>query len=256
MDFTLEAYSRLLDALSGYNIVTVEDFLSGKASEPFCVLRHDVDRFPSRASRMARLEKRLGVRATYYFRWLPEAAPDIPGEPGFPAKEVIECKLFGHEVGYHYENLSALAALKENGGKNPSELQAKALEDFASKLALLREIAPVWTAAMHGAPRSKVDNSELLRGVELAQYGILGEPYLSPQFTDVTYITDSGRTWSSGEASVRDRLGKPLEEKVKSTDALIELLNSRKYPRLMVRASPHRWAAGTFERLLDTLKRV
>jgi hypothetical protein len=50
MDFTLDAYTRLLDALSGNNVVTVEGFLSGKASEPFCMLWHEGDRFHARAA--------------------------------------------------------------------------------------------------------------------------------------------------------------------------------------------------------------
>ncbi|MBI5001491.1 MAG: hypothetical protein HZB92_08230 [Euryarchaeota archaeon] len=239
MDFTLDAYSRLLDALAGYGVATVEDFLSGKASEPFCVLRHDVDRFPSRASRMARMEKARGVRATYYFRWMPEATPDFPGVPGFPEKEVLECKLFGHEVGYHYENLS------EIGDKD------KALEDFGSKLAILRELAPVRTVAMHGSPLSRVDNADLLRGVDLNKHGLLGDPHISGKFEDVAYITDTGRKWSSGEASVRDRLGRPLGERIKGTEHLVEVMNSQRYKRVMVNTHPQRWARGKVEWLSE-----
>ncbi|MFH0815949.1 MAG: hypothetical protein V1934_03930 [Methanobacteriota archaeon] len=245
-DFTLQTYVRLLEATKKYSIVTVSDFLSGKAVEPFIVLRHDVDKFPARAARMAKLENRLGVHATYYFRWDPKLLHVDRGYPsgkepgGFPASYVLEAKLYGHEVGYHYENLSDFKGDKE-----------KALPDFVEKLAALRKIAPVTTAAMHGAPRSRVRNADMLLGANFKALGLLGEPYISKEFSDLVYVTDSGRRWNSGESSVRDRLGKPAEERVKSTDALMELVKAVKYPRLMVSAHPQRWGVGKVEWIVE-----
>ena len=45
-----------------------------------------------------------------------------------------------------------------------------------------------------------------------------------------------GRMWTSGAGSVRDTMGKPLEEKIKNTDGLIEIVKARKYQRMMVSA--------------------
>jgi hypothetical protein len=76
-DFTLEKYSELLDAIKkGYSTATVEQFLKGEYKEPVIILRHDVDKFPPRAVRMAKLEKSKGISSTYYFRW-------DSGLPGF-----------------------------------------------------------------------------------------------------------------------------------------------------------------------------
>lgn len=36
--------------------------------EKVVILRHDVDRLPGNALKMARLEHEMGVQATYYFR--------------------------------------------------------------------------------------------------------------------------------------------------------------------------------------------
>jgi hypothetical protein len=44
--------------------------------------------------------------------------------------------------------------------------------------------------------------------------------------------------WTSGAGSVRDTMGKPLEERIKNTDGLIEIVKSRKYQRMMVSARP------------------
>ncbi|MDO9538029.1 MAG: hypothetical protein Q7J68_06895, partial [Thermoplasmata archaeon] len=129
----------------------------------------------------------------------------------------------------HYENLSEL---------RNNEL---ALKDFEEKLSRLRKLAPVRTVAMHGAPRIPVRNADMLAGVNLSKYDLLGEPYLSPEFADIVYVTDSGRRWSSGAGSVRDPMGKPREEKVRGTDELIEIVSSKKYPRVMVNARPEGW---------------
>lgn len=229
-DFTLEKYSELLEALkANYKIVRVAEYFSFPKDEEFVlVLRHDVDKFPERAVRMALLEKNLGINSTYYFRWDSKSG-------NFPKQAIIETKKYGHEVGYHYENLSDLRD------------KTKALADFEDKLARFREIAPAQTVAMHGAPRIPVRNADMLAGVELSNYGLLGEPHISPEFADITYITDSGRMWTSGSGSVRDTMGRPLDEKIKNTDGLIEIVKSRKYPRLMVSAHPQRWSLGTGE---------
>jgi len=225
-DFTLEKYSELITVLKdNYRIMTVADYLTLPKDEEFiAVLRHDVDKFPERATRMALLEKNLGIRSTYYFRWDPKTG-------NFPKLAIIECKLYKHEVGYHYENLSELRD------------KTKALADFEYKLAQFRKIAPASTAAMHGAPRVRVRNADMLTGVDLSKYNLLGEPHLSPEFENIAYITDSGRMWTSGAGSVRDTMGKPLEEKIKNTDGLIEIVRSKKYTRMMVSARP---GAGRF----------
>ncbi|MDO9536753.1 MAG: hypothetical protein Q7J68_00350 [Thermoplasmata archaeon] len=234
-DFTLEKYSELVQALKqNYTIMSVADYLTLPKDEEFiAVLRHNVDKFPERAARMARLEKNLGIHSTYYFRWDPKAinwSGTTNGQPGnFPEMHIIECKIYGHEIGYHYENLSELRD------------KEKALADFEDKLEQFRKITLVQTVAMHGAPTSSVRNADMLAGVNLSKYDLLGEPHISAEFKNIVYITDSGRMWTSGAGSVRDTLGKPLEEKVKNTDALIEIVKSGKYPRVMVNAGPEGW---------------
>jgi hypothetical protein len=248
MDFTLPTYVRLLEATTKYSIVTVSDFLSGKAAEPFIVLRHDVDKNPYRAARMAKLENRLGVHATYYFRWDPKLLHVDRGYPsgteagGFPASYVLEAKLYGHEVGYHYENLSSLAS------KKGEALRERALADFTEKLASLRKIAPV--ATVSAVPSKKPSNSELLVGADLKALQLLGDTSLSSQFGELPHISDAGRRWRSPAGP-----GTRLDERVKGTDGLIELLCSEKYPRLMLSVRPANWAAGKIEWALDTVMR-
>jgi hypothetical protein len=83
-DFTLDKYEGLCLALldSGYTPLTVYSYLEGqkKKSNKLVVLRHDIDRRPGNALRMAELEHELGIQSTYYFRVPYTFKPDIIGK--------------------------------------------------------------------------------------------------------------------------------------------------------------------------------
>lgn len=72
MDFTLITYSRLLKALqnSGYSFQTFVDFINNP-KDKVVVMRHDVDRLPGNALKMAGIEHGMGIAASYYFRDVP-----------------------------------------------------------------------------------------------------------------------------------------------------------------------------------------
>jgi hypothetical protein len=58
-DFTFSKYRELCESLlsSGYDTITVQEYIQGQAVEPFFILRHDVDRRPEMALAMAGMEK-------------------------------------------------------------------------------------------------------------------------------------------------------------------------------------------------------
>ena len=115
-DFSLDNYRNLITALlsEGYNFVTFNEYCRGVDDDYFVVLRHDVDKLPQNALRMARIEHDLGVKSTYYFR-------KINGS--FESQFIREIAALGHEIGYHYEDFSAA-----NGDVN------KAICNFKSNL--------------------------------------------------------------------------------------------------------------------------
>ncbi len=79
-DFTLEGCKDLCLALldSSYTPLTVYSYLEGqKNNNKLVVLRHDIDRKPKNALRMAELEQGLGVQSTYYFRFPYTFKPEI-----------------------------------------------------------------------------------------------------------------------------------------------------------------------------------
>ena len=77
----------------------------------------------------------------------------------------------GHEIGYHYENLSTC------GG----DLRLS-IDDFRLNLEKLRKIYPVETICMHGSPLSKFDNRKLWERYDYRDFGIIGEPYFDIYF--------------------------------------------------------------------------
>jgi hypothetical protein len=143
MTFSLAYYERMLTniAASGRIVLPVADALALDPAHAaaYCVMRHDVDRVPARAVRMAKLEQEHGIRSTYYFR--------CTRTDRFPNSAIEEIAGCGHEVGLHYETLSRCKGDVGN-----------AVEAFKRDLAAFRAIAPCTTVSMHGAPLSRFNN--------------------------------------------------------------------------------------------------
>ncbi len=218
-DFTLKTYHLLLSSLkdNGYLFQTFRDFIKRPAFRSV-ILRHDVDARKMNSLRTAKLENELGIKGTYYFRI-------VPGS--FDEEVIKQIYEWGHEVGYHYEDVSAMAKRwkaerrkTEGRGKGifgsgcraqsseeiESELIRRAIESFKENLVKLRRIVPVETVCMHGSPLSRWDNRLLWKYYDYRDFGIVGEPYLDTDFDEVLYLTDTGRRWDGGAVSIRDKV--------------------------------------------------
>ena len=179
-DFTITKYNNLCLAIvdSEYNAVTVEQYLSCHPSnKPLVILRHDVDRKVKNALMMAEIENRFGINSTYYFRTIKKV---------FKAELIKKIEKMGHEIGYHYEVLET--------AKGDCE---KAIELFKEELEEFRRICEIKTICMHGNPLSKWTNRELWEKYNFEEFGIIGEAYISIDFNNVAYFTDTGRAWSN-----------------------------------------------------------
>jgi hypothetical protein len=228
MDFTLSRYKDLCLALldSGYTPLTVYSYLEGqkKKNNKLVVLRHDIDRRPGNALRMAELEHELGIQSTYYFRVPYTFKPEI----------IRKIHDFGHEVGYHYEVLS-----KANGDYE------KAVELFEQELREFRKIVDVKTICMHGSPLSRYDNRDLWKRYDFKEFGIVGEAYLS--LKNVSYFSDTGRSWN-WKNKLRDFMPDKNEEiVVDTTDELVELVKENKIDKYYILVHPERWALNDAE---------
>jgi len=264
MDFTYETYRDLLDAgcHAGYDFLTIREYIarhavSGRSPvvsaasgtqthdgsdavdtlpERFIILRHDVDRKPENSLAKAKVEAAYGIASTYYVRTV---------ERTFDPAIIREIDALGHEVGYHYEDMD-----RADGDT------AAAIASFETELARLRELVEVDTVCMHGNPLSAHDNRDMWADTSFEPFDLLGEAYLSLDFTDVTYFSDTGRTWADGALKIKDhtRGQGRKDHQVGTTHELIELLESGELDRLCLLTHPNRWAKTYPEFLVETTK--
>ena len=218
MDFTREKYRHLLAQLidSGYEFITFPEYCEGKLPQRFVILRHDVDLKPQNSLEVAKDEQQLGARASYYFRAVPESWDETI---------INKIAFIGHEIGYHYESLTTC-----KGDVH------KAFYDFKVNLERLRKLVPVTTICMHGSPSSPYDSKDLWKTYDYKSLDIIGEPYLSTDFSKMLYMTDTGRRWDGFKVSVRDKIEGFQEEwnvngwVFHSTDDIINALQENRLP--------------------------
>jgi hypothetical protein len=150
---------------NGYRVIGVEDWVAGAASsDPLLALRHDVDQHPRSALTMARVERDLGLRSAWYFRWR-TADPRV----------VRALREDGGAVGFHYETLSRLAL--ERGARTAADVDALVP---AARRGLREEIAtfarlhgPIRSVCPHGDSRAPLArNASLMRGSDASEFGV------------------------------------------------------------------------------------
>ena len=227
MDFTINAYKNVLLTLQnqGFAFQTFSEFITNPEKKSI-VLRHDVDLRPENSLRFAKIQAELGIKGSYYFRAVPESWNETI---------ILEIARLGHEIGYHYESLTTC-----NGDIDSAYI------DFCKNLELLRNIAPVHTICMHGSPKSSFDSKDLWKKYSYKSLEIIGEPYFDVDFSQVFYLTDTGRRWDGYKVSVRDRI--PIHQERWNNEGLsfhstrdlvnnIQLLPSQ----IMITMHPQRW---------------
>lgn len=231
MDFTLKTYIQLVKVLKkqGYTFQTLHDFVL-KPEEKVVIMRHDIDRFPEDALKIAKLENNLGIKSTFFFRIKKSV---------FNSEIIKKITEFGHEIGYHYENLSVC-----KGDFN------KAIKDFEYNLEIIRMFYPVKCICMHGNALKKWDNRDLWKKYNYKDFGIICEPYLDFDFNKILYLTDTGQRWDGNKFSLRDKTGNQTLSKkfvFKKTFEIIETLNRGLLPdKLNLNIHPERWQDNKF----------
>ena len=235
MDFTIDKYQELLQALKKHNHFTI---------------RHDVDLRPDYSLRIAQVEAAMGIHSTYYFRTVPES---------YDERIIQQIVSLGHTAGYHYESLTTC-----NG-----DMEA-AYEDFCHNLEKLRKIAPITTACAHGSPKSRWNSQGIWNHYDIHALGIDYEPMLDTDFNTTLYLTDTGRRWDGYRVSVRDKVLEHQERWEKeglvfhNTDDIIHAINDINHPihhyNLLINTHPQRWMPmGTGwikEALLQNVKNI
>ena len=228
-DFTLRSYQLLVLALqdAGYQFQTFESFVTAPVSGKTVVMRHDVDELAWNALKMAKLENKLGIRSTFFFRIVKQS--NVP--------EVIrQIVALGHEVGYHYEDLSLAQGDEE-----------KAIASFKKHLAYFRSYYPVRSVCMHGSSTSKYDNRLLWKAHQLSDYGLVGEPYLSVDFNQVYYLTDTGYAWDGGKYATRDVVESGFDLRFHTTQQIVDSVMEGTFPDKALILAHTLWTDNLFQ---------
>ncbi len=248
-DFTVNMYISLIEALRnrGYEFQTFEQYLAAP-EEKSIVIRHDVDALPENSLRLARIERKFGIKGTYNFRAKPQSWNE----------EIIKkISAIGHEIGYHYEELAT-----HNGDHK------QALKAFKKNLAELRKIAKISTICMHGSPTSKHDSRDLWKKYDYKKLKLIGEPYFDIDYSKVLYLTDTGRRWNGNKVSIRDKVDMKQNQilhgkgyRIRKTGDIIRAAKERALPNhIMFTIHPQRWHCNNLlwfnELLSQNLKNV
>ena len=123
-DFTTKEYEKFFTYLKyiKFPIYTIRDWIIKNPSNGM-ILRHDVDRNPKQSLRIAEISSELGIAGTFNFRVLNNRIHE---------EIVVKITELGHEIGYHYEDLSIA-----NGDMK------LAIELFDKNLQMLRQFSDV-----------------------------------------------------------------------------------------------------------------
>lgn len=230
-DFTYTKYEQLLTAIldAGYACIPTNRFFdtAKPLPEKLFILRHDVDRLPFNAVKLAQIQRKHEVTGTYYWRIHRESYNETA------IRQVVD---LGHELGYHYEDLTICKG----------NIQA-AIRHFEEKLDHFRKFYPVVSICMHGSPMTKWDNRDIWNHANYRDYKVVSEPYYDFDFKTMFYLTDTGRHWNNKEISVRDKVDSGYDIPINGTDDIIQKLRSGQLPNhLMYNIHPQRWNNGLF----------
>ena len=172
---------------------------------------------------MAKLEKKYGINASYYFRIVKESNhPNI-------IEKIVE---LGHEIGYHYEDLTI----------NRGDI-VNSIEHFEKGINYFRNYYNIKTICMHGSPTSKWDNRLIWDTIDYKDYGIIGEPYFDIDYKKVYYLTDTGRKWNNLKVSIRDKVNQKFNFTTNKTHDIILYSKQNILPnQIMINCHPQRWS--------------
>ncbi len=172
-----------------YIITSLNDWYNNylNSNKKVLILRHDVDYDSKGAFEMYKIEKELGIKSTFYFRWSTMNSPIMK-----------EMKKNGFEVSLHYESLASYA--KKNNITNEEQVSSEIIRQSFENLVLeIKEFeSKYWklhTICSHGDKvnrQLKVSNHKIIRYEKLKELDILFNVY-NPDIIKKfeAYISDS-----------------------------------------------------------------
>lgn len=180
-EFSYDHYKEIIEsAKTKYKILPLRDYRPS-TQDKVLLLRHDIDAKVRRATRMARLEYDLDVKATYFVR----VHAELYNPFGFRAYPLLKrIAEMGHEIGLHFENLD----FSHITGEDPSSVLRR-------EIGVLETVLGVKIQGIAGHRGfSGIDNSDFIPKTRLADFGVEYEAH--ELTTDCFFVSDSLRRWA------------------------------------------------------------
>ena len=233
MNFTFKKWDEICFFISqNFDTISAFQLKSNKVSN-IIVIKHDVEDKPNNALRLAKIENKYGINATYYFQ----------GDLVVDNKKIIqEIKELGHEIGYHYD------VMDSNEGE-----YSDAIIEFSDYLNIFNDIGIViMSVCPHGNPlkiRSNwSSNKDFFRSKEVQEKysNIFDLSCHLPKITKFSYISDAGYSWKLiDDFEENDRL-KTNDIQIKD---IFETISNSNKP-LIISTHPHRWKKSLISNFL------
>lgn len=172
MEFTYKGYELLIQTLKEYEYA-ISDYHNYGHLNRCVILRHDIDNSIEKAVKLASIERRLGVKSTYFTLvtsdfYNPRSKKSVEG--------LLKIQSLGHEIGLHFDEM-AYDDLGDVVGSIQKE--AKLLSDILG--------TPIKTVSMHRPSQKTLDANYEIPGM-INSYG-------KTFFNDFKYLSDSRRRW-------------------------------------------------------------
>ena len=136
-------------------------------------LRHDIDNDLDKALKLAKLEKQLGVKSTY-FVLLSTQFYNIAAKEC--RNKVLKIKSLGHDIGLHFDEMN----YDDCNIEDNIILESKIMSSILG--------LQIGCVSMHRPSKETLDADYHLRGMLINSYG-------SKFFNDYKYVSDSRRRW-------------------------------------------------------------
>ena len=179
--FTHKEFIRILNVArhNNYRFILFSEAKKHKAKT--CLLRHDVDNSPEAALKMAKLECKLGIKATYFFM----VTSEVYNISSPRTQQIVrEIRSFGQEIGLHfsektYARLNKFKKAQANPLLDYIEQEAAVVEKITGK--------SVRAVSFHQPSRELLSQSLALKGrINVYRPQDTGNAY---------YLSDSNMQW-------------------------------------------------------------
>ncbi len=213
--------------------VTAEEALSfSKTSERYIIIKHDVETSVGKALKLAQIENKYQLRATYYVQsYLLKDLSNV--------EKLKKIKTLGHEVTYHYDVLDS-----NDGNYDLAEIE------FDETLLRFKKLGfDVKTVCPHGNPVKERDgwssNKDFFRNKRLnKKYAMIADIVINPEKfinSEMVYISDAGFGWKIiSDITNNDTESVQNDMKLDGLDKVVGLL-SEVNKTYIISAHPHRW---------------